>query len=184
MKRYETHLHSSTHRNRTRTHPDRIALIIGLCAATLPDSVSISARRTSQCHCRATGLRRPDRAQCHQRLQRDGSSRAQERILSPASAAHQHSQRKPGAVAGSLASQSTRLWHPAQSVELAPSGKDQLRVEIGCHPNNGIKRATRSCPAWSQLEAGQALDYQSRSDVSPKKTRTALFAGLIPGMSL
>src|SRR5438477_310115 len=51
MRRYETHLHSTTHSKRARAHRGRIAFAISLCASTLPDSPGIGTPRASHPDC-------------------------------------------------------------------------------------------------------------------------------------
>jgi hypothetical protein len=169
MRRYETHLHSTLNRRRTRAHPGRITLVIDLCFASLPDTACQRSRRTSQRHCQTSRLRRPDRAQRHQRFQRGGPCRAPEAVLSPPSAAHDHSRRKFACFTRSLASQSPRVWHREQRLVSGAGSTDHSFARTNCRPHHWSFCPPRACAFGSQLETGQTLDKESRSDVSPKK---------------
>lgn len=160
MKGYETYLHSPTHQKRTRTAPGGTALVIGLRAASLPDSFGISTPRTGQRHCRAIGLRRPDGAQRHQRLQQDRPCSAQKDVLSPASATHQYPRRSIRAAARSFASEPSRFRYRPKSVDAPIGSAGQLRARIDSRLNDLGFCATGAQAAGDDMETHQTLDHQ------------------------
>jgi hypothetical protein len=171
MKGYEsTHLHSTTHQRRTEAAPGRIAFVIGFCAASLPDPAGLSAPRTRQSHCQAAWVRRPDRAQCDQRLQPEGPGCAQKGLLSPLSASHHHCRRSVATPARPFTPQPARIWPRSQSLEFASGGKDLFRARTGGSPNHRSECASCRGAVGGQVETRQTLDHQSRSLLSPKKT--------------
>jgi len=170
MKWYEsTHLHSTTHHRRAGADPGEFAFVVGFCLTTLPDSPSLSTRRTCHCHCPFAWLRRPDRAQCDQRLQRSGLGRAQTRFDSPPPAADPAPRRQAACVESSVASQSPRLRLPDQSVDGASGYQDRLPARTLCPVNLWSQSASRPQTLRRALETGQTLDYQPRSGVPSKK---------------
>ena len=170
MKGYEsTHLHSTTHHRRTFADPGRIAFVIGFCAASVPDPAGLSTPRTRLRHCQDAWLRRPDGAQRDQRVQQNWPGRPQKGLLSPPSASHEHSRRSVAKAARPFTPQSTRIWHRAQSLEFASGCNNVFFARTDSRPSHGGKCASGSQAARGQLETRQTLDYQSRSDVSPKK---------------
>src|SRR6266567_1588561 len=138
-----THFYSTTNRGRTAPNPGGTAFVRCLCDAPLPDLESIGARGTGPGDCSLPGMRRPNRTQRDPRVQHHGS--------------------------GPAASQSTRLWQRARTVDLGVGSPGQFRAGDHLHPHLRRKRAPSAQTLENQLEAGQALDHQPRSAVPAKK---------------
>ena len=153
-----THFYPPPDRRGTAADPGRVAFVRCLCLAPLPDRTSQRPRRTSQRHCKTTGLRRPDGAQCHPWLQCLGSGSAESRLLAPPSTPYQLFGAGPKAPQRSAASQPPRFWERAQHLDLGTGSPGQLRARdhLGAH----LRRKHAPCPQTpeNQLEARQTLD--------------------------
>src|SRR6266566_2884929 len=165
----KTHFYSTTNRGRTAPNPGGTAFVRCLCDAPLPDLESIGARGTGPGDCSLPGMRRPNRTQRDPRVQHHGSGRAARRLLAPSSAPHQLLGGRAGAPQRPAASQSTRLWQRARTVDLGVGSPGQFRAGDHLHPHLRRKRAPSAQTLENQLEAGQALDHQPRSAVPAKK---------------
>ncbi len=164
-----TSLHPTFDRKRTRPHPGWLTLERCLCLAPQPDSARVRARRTSASHSQPMRLPQTNGAQHHPRLQCPGTRGAARRLIASPSTAYDLSRGGVRGIAGSLASQPSRLWPRYQCVDVAPGGLDQLRT--GTHSQ---ARFWRECPARPQtdgkeLETCQTVDYQPRSAIPSKK---------------
>src|SRR5579884_3922088 len=120
------HFYPSIKRRRTAPNSGGTAFVGCLRLAPLPNLTGIVAKATSPRDCPPAGLRRPDGAQRDPWLQYFGAGCLAARLLTPPSAAHQLHGRESRAAQRSLASQPTRLWLPAQHLDLAVSGSRQL----------------------------------------------------------
>src|SRR2546421_3658252 len=164
-----THFYPTIHPGRTAPDPGGTAFVRCLCDASLPDFASIGAQATSPRDRPSTGMRRPDRAQRHPRVQRHGSDRAARRLLAPPSAPHQLLRGWAGAPQRPPTSQSARLWQRARGVDPGVSGPGQFRARHHRHPH--LRRECAPCAQTleNQLEARQTLHHQPRSTVPAKK---------------
>src|ERR1700730_17984831 len=98
-----THFYPTTDRGRTTAAPQRIAFVRCLCLATLPDFAGIGSRGTSPGDSQTAGLRRPDGAQCDQRLHDDRVGRAARRLVTSPPPAHHLHRRSMPTITGPLA---------------------------------------------------------------------------------
>src|SRR6266699_1654036 len=169
-RRHESsHFYSTIDRGRTAADPGGITFVRCLYVTSLPDSAGLCAPRTGTSYRPPTGLRRPDRAQCDQRLQRHRPGSAPSGFLAPPSAPHHLQRRRVQAVERPVAPQPSRLRLRPGSVDLRVGGQDQFRA--GNHPRGDLRRkcAPSAQTLRHQLEACQALDHQPRPAVPPKK---------------
>src|SRR5258708_21630838 len=164
-----THFYSTMHRRRTTADSGGITLGRFLRVAPLPDPAGLCSWRTSPGDRAPTGLRRPDRAQCDQRVKRQRTGCRQRGLIASPSAAHDLHGRRSRAPQRSAASQPTRFWPGSQHLDPGIGRPDQLRARD--HLPRGLRRecAPSAQAAENQLEARQALDYQPRPAVPAKK---------------
>jgi hypothetical protein len=148
-----SYLYSSVNRKRTAPDPGGITFIGSLSVAPLPDFDGFCSRGTSSHDRTPAGLRRPDRAQRHPRLQCRRSRCAARRLFASPSLAHHVLGRRTPAAERSAASLSPRFWPRTQHLDLRTGCQGQLRA--GDHRGADFRRkhASRPQTTENQLEA-------------------------------
>ena len=120
--------------------------------------------------CAPTGLRRSNGAQCDPRFQCGGAYRvARGFFTSPSVAYGLHGRRGPKRLKDLLHRSPRDFGQERSTWTLELAGQDELGARH--HLPRGLQQecAPSAQAAQNQLEAGQALDNQSRSAVPPKK---------------
>src|SRR5579863_43540 len=150
---------------------ERTALAGCLCPASVPDAARQRTRRVGAPHRAAARLQRPDRAQRHRRLQHQGPRCPHPRLARRPQPRPRLQRRCLRAAPGAAASQPARLRRGDEPLDAGPPCRRQLRGGADQRAGQRRDRAGDPGAAGHPLEAGQALDHQSRSGVCPKKSR-------------
>src|SRR5574341_787134 len=165
-----TAIHPSPDGHRAQPLGSRTAFQRCLCPASLPNPARQCPRRTGTCDCAGGWLQRPDRAQCHPSV-RDTRAR---RLLNPAlqpppPPTHQDRCDRRRETARSSPPQPTQLWQAHRCLDAGTGRRSELRP--GHYLGAGERRSNPqgAQAAGSALAARQAVDYQPRPPVRPKK---------------
>jgi hypothetical protein len=151
-------------------HPgDRSPVHVRLYRAPLPDSPRQCREATDDHDCARAALHRSDGAQHHSCLSSARPRGAAAPLVAPAyhgSDFHSWGLRGP---AGAVAPESTDLRQAHEPVDARTGRRGEFCR--GADTTAGQRRSDSGGPAsvGRGVEAGQALDYQSRSSLSPKK---------------
>jgi hypothetical protein len=140
-----------------------------LSRAALPDRAGQRVRSRGAAECAPSRVQRTNRAQCRACLQCLGRGVSAARILPTPYHARALGERGRPAAPGLVAPQSSHLRLPHQAVDLREGGRGQFCSRP--HSPADQPRNDPQCPAalGGELAAGQALDYQSRRGLCPKK---------------
>ena len=148
---------------------DRSPVAVRLYSTPVPDPSRQCRGPADDRNCWQPPLHRSDRAQCHSCLSSSRPHRATAPLVAPAH--HVDHLRCWGlrVPAGSAASESTDVWPAHQPVDARARRRGQFRPRPHAAAGQRRNYSTGPAPVAGVLEAGQALDYQSRSGLSPKK---------------
>ena len=172
-----TQTHESTHfcprpfRRGTAVALRRAAFLGCLCAPSQPNSVGLCPWGNRPPHREGALLRRTNGSPCHPRVQPGGTFSSASRIKSsPPSSDRAASRRDRRYAQNGVASPASRFRLPDQPVDARASRQAVCASRVDGTPSQHRNHAPNAQPIGDQLEAGQALDYQSRSAVPGKKT--------------
>src|SRR5438477_2309065 len=150
---------------------DRAPVSVRLYRTPLPDPPRQCRGPADDRDCWPPPLHRSDRAQCHSCLPSSRSRRATAPLVAPA---HHGDHLRCGGLrvpAGAAASESTDVWPAHQPVDARARRRGQFRPRPHAAAGQRRNYSTGPAPLAGVLEAGQALDDQSRSGLSPTKKR-------------
>jgi hypothetical protein len=159
------------HGGRAGNPGDRSPVDVRLYRAPLPDPLGQCRGAVHPHHCLPPALPRPERAQRHSYLSATRSRSAAAAIVATA---HLVDHLRCGDLRippGSLAPESADVWPAHESVDTHTGRRGQFRPGPDAAARQRRHHAAGPPPLGSGLEAGQALDHESRSGLSPKKKR-------------